>query len=272
MIAREKDMYARRTIAYAFAASIGGLLQSVTFAGTIPYINDFNSSSLANATAEFTLDAGNSVLNYSAGGGTVVSTASEPVTNLSGSDFVVSTQFKLNAATGSGNLPTMGLGILGSSTTFLSTGGDSYYLADWGISSTLSAAGQLRILAQGNTTNFAGVSGDSDGAGANGSSVLVGNTYELRLTGTYIGGTLNMTFAMFDALGSQLGTAATASDSTPLGGQFFGYRNRTAGANHNVGVGYDNFRVIPEPATITTLAVYVIVMTALRQRSLRSTN
>jgi hypothetical protein len=259
-------MKTSQAIACALVAVIGGILPPALPASTIPFINDYDRANLANSTAEFTLDTGNGVLNYAAGGGTVVSTASEPVSGVSGSDFLVSTKFKLNSAAGTGNLPTMGLGVLGSSITFLSTAGDSYYLADWGISSTLGTAGQLRIVAQGDTTNFAGVSGDSDGSGGNGSSVVIGNTYELRLTGSYSGGTLNMTFAMFDGAGNQLGSAATATDTTPLAGQYFGYRNRTAGANHNVAVSYDNFRVVPEPGLIS-LVTSAIVMCICRRRS-----
>ena len=60
-----------------------------------------------------------------------------------------------------------------------------------------------------------------------------GATYELRLAGTYVSGTLNMTLSLFDGLGLQVGSSATASDTSPLTGDFFGYRNRMSNGETN---------------------------------------
>ena len=216
---------------------------------TFPYVNNFDSAGLSTATTGVTLDTGKGVLNYQAGGGTFVGTAAESITGIGTSDFVLSTRFVLNNAAGSGNLVTIGLGAFGSSSNFLSTGGDSFYLADWGVSSHASE-GQLRILAQGDSSHFTSATGDTDGVGANGSSVVIGNTYELRLTGAYAGSTLNLTLSLFDALGNQIGTSAMASDGTPLEGQYFGYRNRTAGLNHAIDISYDRFSLTPPPLLV----------------------
>jgi hypothetical protein len=257
-----------RCAACGMTLMLGGML-SAAQAAMIPYVNEFDSTGLPNASAQFTLDGANGEFDYSAGGGVVLSTAAESIDIASGTNLVVSTAFTINNLAGSGNLPTLGLGILGSSSTFLTTSGNSYYLADWGISSTIATAGQLRILAQGDTSGFLSASGDSDGANANGSSVVIGDTYELRLTGTYALGTLNMTLAMYDGAGNQLGTAATATDTSPLTGPFFGYRNRTAGLNHNVDVSYDNFSVIPEPALLLSFVIGALGLAAANRRSSR---
>jgi hypothetical protein len=218
------------------------LVQSTQLhASPFPYVNNFDLSSLANSSADITLDAGNGKLNYVAGPGTIVSTASEPITGIGASDFVVSTRFKLNSVAGTGNNITVGFGVLATSSTYASTGGDSLYLVDWGIFG--GTPGTLRILAQGDTSGFTAVNSSIGGGTA-------GNDYELRLTGTYASGTLNMSVAAFDGLGVQIGAAATASDTSPLAGQFFGYRNRTAGTNHMINASFDSFSVVPEPSSV----------------------
>jgi hypothetical protein len=211
------------------------------YASPFPYTNNFDAASLTNSTADLTLDSGNGVLNYVAGPGTIVSTASEPITGIGVSDFVVSTRFKLNSVAGTGNNITVGFGVLATSSTYASTGGDSLYLVDWGIFG--GTPGTLRILAQGDTSGFTAVN-SSIGDGT------VGSDYELRLTGIYTSGTLSMSVTVFDGLGSPIGAAATAADTSPLAGQFFGYRNRTAGANHLINASFDSFSVVPEPSSV----------------------
>jgi hypothetical protein len=58
---------------------------------------------------------------------------------------------------------------------------------------------------------------------------------------------LGLSLALFDGAGIQLGTAATATDSAPLVGEFFGLRNRTAFTNHMVDINYDTFSVAAPP-------------------------
>lgn len=263
-----------RGMALILAIVVLAPTQSVLGA-TIPYVNNFDSTGLTNAAAQFSLDSGNGIFNYVGAPGTVASTASEPITGLGSQDFVVSSRLTLNSNTGTGSQATIGFGAFGSSSTFASTGGNSYYLADWGVTQLATAPNSwanLRILAQGDAAGFAGAAGDSDGADPNGSSLVVGNAYEMRLTGTYLAGTLNMTLAIFDGVGNQLGTAATATDTSPLVGQFFGYRDRTAGANHNISVGYDDFRVIAVPESASwRLLIAGMLGCAASQAARRST-
>jgi hypothetical protein len=221
-----------------------GFMADIASAGIFPYVNDFSTTGLTNADTGFALDTNAGVLNYANGAGTFVNTSTEPITGIGTSNFVVSSKFVLTNAAGTGNLGTMGFGIFGTSGLLLSAGADSFYLADWGVTNATNGAwGQLRILSLGNTADFTAVNGDSDGTGANGSSVVPGNTYEMKLTGTYSSGTLNMTLALFDGSGVQLGTTATGSDTTPLTGQYFGFRDRVAGANHAAALSYDYFKV-----------------------------
>lgn len=214
-------------------------------AADFPFVNDFNSVSFTHVASSpgpvrFTLDAANGALNFvePGGSGTVTSTASEEINWSGPTNFVVSTRFTLNQSAGSANAASIGFGVLSSTADFAVAA--EYYLADWSITPSYSGAGRVRFVSTGNS-DFATTRGDSGGA----ASIVEGKTYELRLTGTYINGTLNMTLAVFDEQGVQLGTAATATDTSPLTGRFFGFRNRTAHATQIVNISYDNFRVEP---------------------------
>ena len=57
-----------------------------------------------------------------------------------------------------------------------------------------------------------------------------------------------MTLSLFDGLGVQVGSSATASDPSPLTGDYFGYRNRFANTATNANISYDNFSIGPTPA------------------------
>jgi hypothetical protein len=206
------------------------------------YFNPFTTGSLAQATSAYSLEAASGALRYSAAGGTnaIVDTATQQVTNIGAADFILSTRFVLNNVAGTGNSLTIGFGAFGTSNNFSSTNGQSFYLADW-VVDTNTSQGQLRILSLGDTAGFLNAMGDSDGINSNGSSVSVGTEYELRLVGKYTGASLGLTLTLFDTAGNPIGTSATASDSSPLAGTYFGYRNRLAGTNHAINVSYDQF-------------------------------
>ena len=252
------------------AAIAVGTTAPVEFATAAPvYVNDYSSAGLPNENpdAAWTHNAGNGTFDFllDPASGNVTSTSSAEVTGLGTSDFVVSTRFTLSveAHTGAGVTSTVGFGAFGTSSGF-----GTNYLADWFVNPEASNAGTLRILAQGDGSDFNGVQGDADGV--NGDSIVVGNTYELRLSGSYAGGALNMTLALYDDAGNQLGTAATATDLTPLTGTYFGYRNRVV-STHSVGVDYDDFRVvaIPEPTSLALVALAVAgLAVATRRRTL----
>jgi hypothetical protein len=163
-----------QTAICVIASTVGGLLGArVAVAESFPYSNDFTTSGLTNSATQFTLDSENGVLKYAAGGGTVLSTTTSSITGIGNSNFVVSTRFFLNSVAGTGNLATIGFGALSSAGDFVTTAGNSYYLADWGITNATSGVwGQLRILGQGHSLDAGALNGDSDGANANGSSVV----------------------------------------------------------------------------------------------------
>jgi hypothetical protein len=211
-----------------------------------PYFNSFAIQGLSYQSTGFSLNTEDERLHFADSNGTVIRTAAEPIADVDASDFVLSTQLVLHSASGTGNQVTVGIGALGSSSGFLSADGQAFYLADWGVNEH-SGQGRLRILALGDDSDFTATEGDSDGTNSNGSSVDFGQTYELRLVGTYAGETLNLTFSVFDAEGDQIGNSATAVDSSPLAGTYFGYRNRIAGADHQLEVSYDHFRLAAPP-------------------------
>lgn len=207
----------------------------------IPFINDFSSAGFTNVTSEaWTYDDLTGVLNYSqpSGAGVVVGTASEEITGADASDFVMSTRFTLNDMQGALNPISVGFGFFGATSDFNVTGeGNAYYLADWSLGG--SATGALRILRlQQGSSNLTIASGGNAGVGE------IGKTYELRVTVTHNGGALDMTIAVFDDMGNQIGTDATGSHSTPLTGSYFGMRNRTAHGGHALNIDYHDFRIM----------------------------
>lgn len=205
------------------------------------YTNDFDVEPLpfrASQAGRWQLRAEDGVFNYlqptRAGGS--VGTASVELGGWEGVDFAVSTKFTVRHVGGSGT-PTAGFGVLGTQSTF-----QMYYLADWGMAPNGTQG--IRILAQPTRSSFSSVSGDPG-------RPVPGQTYEMRLTGIYQGGVLHMTLVVLDEDGNQLGTAATATDTEPLTGRFFGYRNRTNGSEHTMDLDFHYFRVTPPPPQVT---------------------
>ena len=206
----------------------------------IPFANDFTSTGFTNTTsAVWTYDDVNDVLNYNqpSGGGVVVATASEEITGAGASDFVMSARFTLNDLQGALNPIAVGLGLFGSASDFgVTTPGNAYYLADWSFGG--SGVGALRILKlQQGSSNQTIASGGNAGLGE------IGKTYEMRITATRNEGALDMTIAVFDDLGTLIGTEATGSDATPLTGAYFGIRNRTAHSGHALNIEYRSFSI-----------------------------
>lgn len=272
MNAKENKMRAtQQWVACAVAAVVGGVTLSTTHAATIPYVNDFTSTGFSHVIQEvdgvYTLDTANGVLNYSkpATGGTAASRAGEQVTGLDTSDFVVSTRFTVNDIAGSGNAITIGFSAFSSSSDFVSTAPDSFYLVDWTIGGG-TGVGNLRILKQGGT----GLTQSGGNAGVGG---VTGQSYEIILTGIYDNqGELDMTLVLLDANGNQIGSTRTAHDPTPLSGEFFGLRHRTAGANHRLNVDHHFFSVtavVPEPASIALLIPVIVGLLCHGRKKLR---
>ncbi|MBA4147122.1 MAG: hypothetical protein H0X66_03340 [Verrucomicrobia bacterium] len=201
------------------------------------YYTDFSETDLTTANGSWALDTDNALLNYfqPTNSGTVVGTTTVNVSGAVGDNLIVSTWFTVNAIQGSSAALTTGIGAFGSTNNFAITDGQTYYLADWGVGG--SSTGTLRILAQ--PTGKTGFSASNGNAGL----PTNGETYELRLTAVYVEEALQMTLAVFNASGDQVGTAATATDTAPLAGAFFGLRNRTAHASHLLNYDYRTFSV-----------------------------
>ncbi len=206
-------------------------------------------------------------------------TNSISVTGVAGNSFTLETQFTVQQiGTLNTNGTTLGFGLFASSAAFSTTSGNSLYLADFSFANATSSStdvGRLRILAQGDTSGFTGNTLATNGlADANSTfnylAIEAGTTYTLRLQGSIIGSTLNMTLGLFDATGTtQIGTSATASDTSPLAGEFFGYRNRISQGGSSTIIDFDNYSVtsaIPEPATYALLGGVAALGLALAQR------
>ncbi|WP_309383273.1 PEP-CTERM sorting domain-containing protein [Cerasicoccus frondis] len=234
---------------------------------TIPYTNDFSGSGdntafpAENTDAEWTVSSGSYQWNYSntVGGGSP-STASLPVTNADTS-FTMETQFTLTSLGNlQGTAQTLGFGVFGADSAFSgsgASGGNAYYLADYSYANgnSGSSEGTLRILRLGDSGSSLSVTSTGLADDNSGSSILAVNldtTYTLRLEATIAGSTLNMTLSLYDATGtSQIGTSAIVSDTSPLTGENFGYRNRSPLAGGSTTIDFDNFEMsnIPEPGT-----------------------
>ena len=223
----------------------------------ILYSNDFSSTGPPNATSQFVLGTG--TLDYqdtALVGQNPVGTASAGVAGLGSADFVVSTTFTANATgTNTGNSSSLGLALFGANAAFSGAAATPYYLADFNINGSAANLGRMRIVALGDTSGFTSVTGIA------GPVVSAGNTYELRVTASYSGGTLSMTLQMYDDLGNALCASGTATDTSPLTGQFFGYRNRLVATSGTTSVSYHDFSVVelPEPTSIALLSGIIVL-------------
>lgn len=240
------------------------------------YTNDFNGT---DAVSKFTTETTNAQWLVSGGVYTnsytatdTVSSASVAVSGVAGSNFQISTQFSFSSVVAPGSsVSTIGFGALGNSATF----GGNFYLADYTYAnqSGSSDAGRLRLLAIGDTSDFSANNGNAKDNATATMAIQLDTTYTLRLTGTYSGSTLNLALALFDINGVQIGTTATATDTSPLAGDIFGYRNRLAAAasggatptpSHTVN--FDNFSIVPEPSSMMLGALGALAAIGIRRR------
>jgi hypothetical protein len=251
------------------AASFGlGALNS-SEAAVIPYTNDFsgtgsnvafpNQTTSANST--WTVSEGSYVYS-STNTSWPVGNASIPLTNMGTSPFVVETQFTVSSVGAfNSNGVTVGLGLFGSDAAFTGLGlGNSYYLADWTLATTSTGVtpGQFRLIALGDTSGYTSTSTVIDTNPDATIAVTLGATYTMRLVGSYSGSTLNMTFSLLNSTGNVLGTV-TASDTSPLTGTNFGYRNRSGLSGGAFTTSFDGYSVtataVPEPGTVALLGL-----------------
>lgn len=252
-------------------------------AATIAYNNDFSGTGDNTAfptettDARWALDPSGVYRNTYTTTGQVVSSASIPITNAANTNFVLETRFTVTSvasAMASGGTNTMGFGAFGLDNVF--TGGatgNAYYLADFAFqrgSASSTADGRLRILSLGDGAGFTGVDGVADANGGSTTLAISLNTaYILRLTGTYAGSTLSLALGLFDENGVQIGSSATATDTSALTGTNFGYRNRSelSTGSDPITIDYDNFSIVPEPSSLLLLAGSLGSLVILRRRN-----
>lgn len=252
-------------------------------AAVIPYTNNFSGTG---ANVDFpTENVGTGQLwevtggeyrlrGTSTAGGQLSASAVQTITNASSfASLTMQTQFRLPSSPQTPNGANFaGLAAFGLTTALEgSSASTAYYLADWRFGSNSSTdVGQVRILALGDTTGFVSTTGTADdftGAGGGNWAARADTVYTLRLTATLTGGTLNLTFGVFDAAGTtQIGTSATGADTSPLTGQSFGLRSRIGAGGSPQDLFFDNFSIIPEPGTLALAAAGGLMMLVRRRR------
>jgi len=260
------------------AASLGLTAMQSSDAAVIPYTNDFSGTGSNTAfpnedtDAEWSVSGGAYNFNYN---NTTVtpSTASVQLTNLSTSPFTMETQFSISS-TGSlnSNGQTIGMGFFGLTSNFggaVQNPANAFYLADWQVANSSPAnVGTLRIVSVGESAGFTNTNSIVDAAPSTTLAIDLNTAYTMRLVGTYAGSTLNMTLSILDASGVQIGTSATASDTSPLTGTYFGYRNRVGISGGAFAGSFDNFSVVavPEPGTVALFGLGAGAMLLMMRR------
>lgn len=262
----------------AAAAVTMGLFGGASAASAaVIYSNDFSGTggnvaftTQASAGGSWSVTGGvysSSPTNPATFGASNVSLASNVIAGVpgasAGNTFAISSNFVVTNK-GAATTLTVGFGSFGATATFAGAAvASAYYLADVNI-----VNGNVRILSLGDTAGFTGTNTGTAGA------LALNTTYTLKLTGTNVGGTLNLSIGLFDAAGTtQLGTSSTAVDTSPLNGTNFGYRNNASAASGAPGatnVQVDNYTItdgvaVPEPTTVGLLMTSAGLLTARRR-------
>jgi hypothetical protein len=259
---------------------------------SVIYSNDFSGEgdnvafpyqTAPSATASWAVDNGS--YKYAPGTSIGAGTAAQQITDssLENTGFTIETQFTLagvatDASKFNNGPSTLGFGVFSSTTDFLATGG--YYLVDFNFvdSSAAATEGVLRILKSNGsggytplgTTGLADVNSDS-----NILAIHFNTTYTLRLEGSYnLDGHLTLTLSLMNAAGTTTyGTSATATDTTPYTGDYFGYRNRIGLSGAGPVIQFDNYSIetVPEPSAAVLLvgALAAALVKRRRGRSVR---
>ncbi len=238
---------------------------------TIPYSNDFSSTTLTN-NGLFTLSGG--TLNHTGAVGTTSSTpvafSSVQLSNGANSSYTLSTSFRITSLDSSSNAAaftgdqTVAIAAFALNSSFTgTTDATRYILADWTIlSSTAGNNGRLRLLEVDGTNVVLGTTGLADTNGASTGVVTLNTFFTLRLNVTNTApNTYDLTLGLFDEIGNQVGTSASitgyVATAAPLGGYYSGVRARfpvPSQAGSPTTVQFDNFSVIPEPSAFAALA------------------
>jgi len=268
------SFFQAKTWTVLLAGFCGAALQ-MSPAAVIPYTNDFSGTGSntafpnENTDAQWNVTGGSYAFTYT-NTGVGVSTASISLTGGSGIAFTMATQFTVSSVgTLNSNGQTLGFGLFGADAAFTGSTGSAYYLADWQVANS-GTPGNLRIVSLGETgSTFTNTPTNvDDNSGSSSLAIQTGTTYTLKLVGTYIGSTLHMTLGVYNAAGTaQIGSSAIATDTNPLTGSYFGYRNRIGLGGGSFAANFDNFSVVPEPASLSLLSLGASIgAVALRRR------
>lgn len=253
----------------------------------IPYSNDFSGSG-SNVDFDYentetgqswTLQGGEYRLRgTSTAGGQLSASAVQQITNAGDyATITMETKFRLPASPVTPNGSNFsGLAAFGLTSGLEGSGASTaYYLADWlwGNNSSTNV-GQLRVIAVGDTSGYSSSNGTADdytGSGGANWAAQADTVYTLRLTAALSGGTLNLTFGVYDAAGTtQIGTSATGSDTSPLTGQYFGLRSRIGSGSSPQDLFFDDFTIIPEPGSMALALAGGVLARAIRRRRMRA--
>lgn len=258
------------------AAALGLAASATSFAAIAPYSEDFESVAVGNnAVSNFTesntsmytivqdsiLGDQNYRASLSANSGALNGSSAISIPSLAGSEFTISTQFRINSfTTTSGSTINLGLGILGDNPNFST--GNQYRILFTVTSSTVAEHGAINI--QENGTTFA-----SQARGA-GIGVELDVEYLLSVTGTYSGSTISL-LARATRLDTMASTTTTVTDATPPSGEYFGYRTalNAVSGTASESIDYDNFAAVPEPGSAMLLCGALGLLAAGRRRSAR---
>jgi hypothetical protein len=262
-----------RNLVIATAALLFAHLSAAT-AATIPYTADFsgtptdwaNTTTATSAwTTATTTPGGASAWQATSTGGQAVSTIQ--LTNINATNIPSPDSFTIQATftlteNSAGNNAYVGIGSFGTAASL----GSGAYLAD------IQGSGSMRILSfnTGANDDFSATVTSSFG------TALATNTpYTMTLVGTWVGTTLNLTFTVTD--GGEHTGIVTATDLSPLTGQYFGLRitNSATAGTSTLTAQFTDFSAaitttIPEPAAIGILAGISMLMTTMILRKRRA--
>jgi hypothetical protein len=188
------------------------------------------------------------------GSGALNGSAAVAFPGIAGTNFTVSTRFRIDSFTTAGTSTlNLGLGVLGSDPNFSS--GTQYRILFTVSSSVVGEPGTINI--QENGTTFASqLRGTSIG-------VALDTEYTLALTATYTGSTVALS-ATATRLDTNASTTTTVTDTTPQSGQYFGYRTavNAVGGGVSEDIEYDNFSVVPEPGSAALACAALTLLAA----------
>lgn len=276
----------------ALAVAAVGVVAPLAPAATVPFLETFDAAAPGTAlpagfvetigagtTANYSVEpdapAGNDLQALVSGTTAATGTVGVPANmsaavsfpGLTAADFVISSEFTLDAfnAGGSGSTLNFGLAARGTSSNF-SAGQNYRLLYSPFVPGTGTGTGRLTLVENGG----ANLTGTLTSAGA--ITPAAGLTGTLTLTGTVTGGTLTLTGTLVSGATT---LTVTGTDTTPTAGEFFGYRtavNAVLGATEagpltsSENVDFDNLAVVPEPATAGLLGLGGAGLLARRRR------